>query len=234
MKNLLTAGFLSILASSYAHSGVDPYYDDAVLAEQLAEEKMYQSKNGVEVDFVDLRRSAEQENLENQAMDAELKALEETKRQLKEAIALKDQAAKERDQMLAKHKAQEEASMKMRKAKDDLYAKQSQVNLAKQTIIPAKVMNEQISVTATNENVGTLKEITKMIMPSSWIVNESYKEGSKLHTQRFEFMTTDRRDSALRSLYSGVETDKVRFKYFWDLVDKDGYPAPVILITDHK
>ena len=241
MKNLLKAGFLSILASTSVQAGGDPYYDDAVIPEQITEERDYAPSSGsrvevdfVEADYVDLRKKAELEEKENEDMDAELRALEETKRQLEEAIAINEKAASDRDEMIRTQELASQEALKMANARAEMLEQESRVNLAKQTIIPALVMGEQISVTATGEKIGTLKEITKRIMPAGWTVNESYKEGSKLYKQHFEFITTDRRDSALRELYAGVDTDKVFFQYFWDLVDQDGYPAPVILITDHR
>ncbi|MDQ2510444.1 hypothetical protein RBJ06_06890, partial [Pseudomonas aeruginosa] len=54
----------------------------------------------------------------------------------------------------------------------------------------------------------------------------------ELETRRYEFISTDARDIALRKLTASVRDARVRYQYFWDLTDEQGNPSPMILITD--
>ena len=96
-------------------------------------------------------------------------------------------------------------------------------------IDPTVVMNEPV----TAEYQGaTIKEIVQGIMPTGWRVETDFNKKPELETRRYQFISTDARDLALRHLTASVRDSRVRFQYFWDLKDPQGNPAPMILMTD--
>lgn len=96
-------------------------------------------------------------------------------------------------------------------------------------IDPTFVLNEQVSV---QYQGATLKEIVIGIMPAGWDVQTDFTKRRELETRRYQFISTESRDVALRALTSEIRDARVRFKYFWDLKDPQGNPAPMILLTD--
>lgn len=96
-------------------------------------------------------------------------------------------------------------------------------------IDPTFVLNEQVSV---QYQGATLKEIVIGIMPAGWDVQTDFTKRRELETRRYQFISTESRDVALRALTSEIRDARVRFKYFWDFKDPQGNPAPMILLTD--
>lgn len=96
-------------------------------------------------------------------------------------------------------------------------------------IDPTFVLNEQVSV---QYQGATLKEIVIGIMPAGWDVQTDFTKRRELETRRYQFISTESRDVALWALTSEIRDARVRFKYFWDLKDPQGNPAPMILLTD--
>lgn len=96
-------------------------------------------------------------------------------------------------------------------------------------IDPTVVMNEPVSV---EFQAATIKEIVGAMMPNGWRVETDFNQKPELETRRFQFVSTDARDLALRHLTSSVRDLKLRYKYFWDLKDAQGNPSPMILLTD--
>lgn len=96
-------------------------------------------------------------------------------------------------------------------------------------IDPTVVMNEPVSV---EFEAATVKEIVAAMMPNGWRVQTDFNSKPELELRRFQYVSTDPRDLALRHLTSSVRDAKVRYQYFWDLKDAQGNPSPMILITD--
>ncbi len=96
-------------------------------------------------------------------------------------------------------------------------------------IDPTFVLNEPVTV---EYQGATIKEIVTGIMPVGWRVNTDFKKRPELETRRYQFISTESRDVALRALTSEIRDARVRFKYFWDLKDSQGNPEPMILLTD--
>lgn len=94
---------------------------------------------------------------------------------------------------------------------------------------PTVVINGAVGV---EYQGATLKEIVEGMMPVGWRVKTAFYNKPELETRRFEFISTDARDIALRKLTSSVRDARVRYQYFWDLTDEQGNPSPMILITD--
>jgi hypothetical protein len=107
----------------------------------------------------------------------------------------------------------------------------ARTRVALERIDPIKVMSEPVRA---EYHGATLKEIASGIMPVGWRVNTDFSEKPELENRRYEFVSTDGRDLALRRLTNSVRDAKVRFSYFWDLTDEQGNPSPMILITDRK
>ncbi|EPL3136752.1 hypothetical protein NOX69_003498 [Pseudomonas aeruginosa] len=94
---------------------------------------------------------------------------------------------------------------------------------------PTVVINEPVEA---EYQGATLKEIVEGIMPVGWRVKTAFYNKPELETRRYEFISTDARDIALRKLTASVRDARVRYQYFWDLTDEQGNPSPMILITD--
>ncbi|MBM5458964.1 hypothetical protein H8F21_15460 [Pseudomonas sp. P66] len=96
-------------------------------------------------------------------------------------------------------------------------------------IDPTVVMNEPVTA---EYQAATIKEIVSGIMPSGWRVQTDFNRKPELEIRRYQFVSTDARDLALRHLTASVRDAKVRYQYFWDLKDPEGNPSPMILLTD--
>lgn len=96
-------------------------------------------------------------------------------------------------------------------------------------IDPTKVLNEPVTV---EYQGATIKEIVTGIMPVGWRVTTDFAKRPELETRRYQFISTESRDVALRGLTGEIRDARVRFKYFWDLKDPQGNPEPMILLTD--
>lgn len=96
-------------------------------------------------------------------------------------------------------------------------------------IDPTVVVNERVRV---EYQAATIEEIARGIMPEGWRVQVEFHTRSGLADRRYQFISTDPRDLALRKLTGSVRDAKVRFAYFWDLTGPEGNPEPLLLITD--
>ncbi|MCU9528119.1 hypothetical protein [Pseudomonas mosselii] len=96
-------------------------------------------------------------------------------------------------------------------------------------IDPTVVMNEPVTA---EYQAATIKEIVSGIMPNGWRVETDFHRKPELEIRRYQFVSTDARDLALRHLTASVRDAKVRYQYFWDLKDPQGNPSPMILLTD--
>jgi len=96
-------------------------------------------------------------------------------------------------------------------------------------IDPTVVMNEPVTA---EYQAATIKEIVSGIMPTGWRVETDFNRKPELEIRRYQFVSTDARDLALRHLTASVRDAKVRYQYFWDLKDAQGNPSPMILLTD--
>lgn len=90
---------------------------------------------------------------------------------------------------------------------------------------PDFVRNQEINVEIPS---GTIEEIAAAAMPRGWRVRVSSTDG-ELKEARFEFISSDARDKALRKLLHGTG---LGFKYFFQLKDEQGNPSPLLLISD--
>ncbi len=107
----------------------------------------------------------------------------------------------------------------------------ARTRVALERIDPVRVMSEPVTA---EYHGATIKDIVSGIMPVGWRVQTDFSEKPELENRRYQFVSTDSRDLALRRLTSSVRDAKVRFSYFWDLTDEQGNPSPMILITDRK
>lgn len=94
---------------------------------------------------------------------------------------------------------------------------------------PTVVLNETVKV---EFQASTMEQIARGIMPAGWRVEVEFSSRPELAERRYQFISTDPRDLALRKLTGSVRDSRVRFAYFWDLLDDQGNPSPMLLITD--
>lgn len=96
-------------------------------------------------------------------------------------------------------------------------------------IDPTVVLNEPVRA---EYQSATMEEIARGMMPQGWRIQVEFSSRPELADRRYQFISTDPRDLALRKLTASVRDSRVRFAYFWDLTDSNGNPAPMLLITD--
>ncbi|HDS1721529.1 TPA: hypothetical protein QEM58_000079 [Pseudomonas putida] len=96
-------------------------------------------------------------------------------------------------------------------------------------IDPTVVLNEPVKA---EYQSATMEEIARGMMPQGWRIQVEFSSKPELAERRYQFISTDPRDLALRKLTSSVRDARVRFAYFWDLTDSNGNPSPMLLITD--
>lgn len=152
-------------------------------------------------------------------------ALEKNKSALAEADQLKHQQLAD----LKKVKAESDHVLMMAETSAVVIETAAKARVTLERVDPTVVLNEQVKV---EYQAATLKEIVTGIMPLGWRVKTDFSVRPELETRRYEFISTEARDIALRALTSTIRDAKVRFAYFWDLQDENGNPAPMILLTD--
>lgn len=103
--------------------------------------------------------------------------------------------------------------------------------VALERIDPTVVLNEPVEAEFES---ATIEEISRGLMPEGWRVTVEFNNRPELAERRYQFISTDPRDLALRKLTTSVRDAKLRFAYFWDLKDAQGNPAPLLLITDRS
>lgn len=96
-------------------------------------------------------------------------------------------------------------------------------------IDPTVVINERVRA---EYQAATIEEIARGLMPEGWRVQVEFHNRPDIAERRYQFISTDPRDLALRKLTGSVRDANVRFAYFWDLTDAGGNPEPLLLITD--
>ncbi len=162
---------------------------------------------------------AQQLEIDN-ALARNSKALDEVDRIKTEQIADISQIHQESEQILMLAESSAEAIES---------AAHKRVTLER--VDPTVVLNEPV----TAEYQGaSLKEIVTGIMPVGWRVKTDFTVKPELESRRYEFVSTDSRDLALRKLTNSIRDVKVSFAYFWDLTDEQGNPSPMIVLTDSK
>ena len=119
------------------------------------------------------------------------------------------------------------ADAQTRNATDQLTA-----NIVQRTIDPVTVMNERVSV-GFSQSV-TLQEIIEALMPAGWKVVIDLRDNPAATKETHAFRTTSKRHEALAALQAGLPELNIHYYYFFDLVDKDGNPAPELIVSDKK
>lgn len=153
-----------------------------------------------------------------------------------EALAMNDAAMANAAQMkqdgaieVARIKEESQQILMMAESSAVAIESAAKQRVALERIDPTVVVNEPIKV---EFQAATLKEIATEIMPIGWRVQVEFQSRPELLERRYQFISTDPRDLALRKLTGSVRDAKVRFAYFWDLTDSQGNPSPMLLITD--
>tara|TARA_R110002124_G_scaffold128157_15_gene288676 strand:+ start:249 stop:1163 length:915 start_codon:yes stop_codon:yes gene_type:complete len=171
-------------------------------------------------------------------IEMQLSEIRSQEQRINEALALNDsalaQAAQlEQDGALQVAKIREESQQILMMAETSAVAIETaakqRVNLER--VDPTVVLNERVQA---EYQSATLAEIATGIMPQGWRVKVEFHTRPELSERRYQFISTDPRDLALRRLTTSIRDAKVRFAYFWDLEDADGNPSPLLLITDRS
>lgn len=152
-------------------------------------------------------------------------ALDKNKTALAEADQLKSQQLID----LKKVKAESDHVMMMAESSAEVIETAAKTRVSLERLDPTVVLNEAVKA---EYQGATLKEIVTGIMPIGWRVKTDFSVRPELEIRRYEFISTEPRDLALRRLTGSIRDAKVRFAYFWDLQDENGNPAPMILLTD--
>jgi hypothetical protein len=101
-----------------------------------------------------------------------------------------------------------------------------------QVINPIEVMGEQVAFDSAEPL--TIFEIASALMPPNWEIRTDFHNNPEIDKRKYAFTSTKARDSAIRELLSEVSGARVTHQYMWDIVDKDGNPKPVLIISDKK
>lgn len=156
--------------------------------------------------------------------------------EIRNALALNQQAQSEAQRLKTEHiadirtiKSESDQLMMMAEQNAEVIETAAKKRVVLERIDPTVVMNEPVKV---EYQGATLYEIVSGIMPVGWRVKTDFAVRPELEVRRYEFVSTDSRDLALRKLTSSVRDARVRFQYFWDLTDSAGNPAPMIIVTD--
>lgn len=176
--------------------------------------------------------------LENQrtSIQAQLAQIKEQEGRIKQAMALNESAMAEAAQLkvdgasqVARIKQESQQILMMAEnsavAIEDAAKKRVQL----ERIDPTVVLNEPVKA---EYQSATMEEIARGLMPQGWRIQVEFSSRPELAERRYQFISTDPRDLALRKLTASVRDARVRFAYFWDLTDANGNPAPMLLITD--
>lgn len=180
-----------------------------------------------------LRVATENAELSEQARRQNLLA---QRAELEHALRLNEQARREVERVkqeqiadIAQMKAQSEQLLMLAESKAEVIESSAHKRVILERIDPTVVMNGTVSV---EYEAATIKEIVTGMMPVGWRVEVDFRKHPQLLSRRYQFISTDPRDLALRQLTASVRDARVRFKYFWDLKDAQGNPSPMILLSD--
>lgn len=156
--------------------------------------------------------------------------------EIEQALTLNVQAQQQAERVkleqvadIASIKAQSDQLLMLAESNAEVIESSAHKRVILERIDPTVVMNGTVSV---EYEGATLKEIVVGIMPKGWRVETDFRKHPELLTRRYQFISTDPRDLALRQLTGSVRDARVRFKYFWDLKDGQGNPNPMILLSD--
>lgn len=179
------------------------------------------------------RTSIEQQLL---VVQQQMEAVRAQEQAVKAALAHNDAAIqdvakleKEGDLEVARIKQESQQILMLAESSAVAIESAAKNRLVLEQIDPTVVMNERIKAEFQG---ATMYEIARSIMPESWRVQVNFHTRPELAERRYEFISTDPRDLALRKLTGSVRDAKVTFAYFWDLTDAGGNPEPLLLITD--
>lgn len=170
------------------------------------------------------------------SIQGQLAQIKEQETRINKALALNDSAMAEASKMKVDG-ANQVALIKQESKQILMMAENSAVAI--ETAAKKRVQMERIDPTVVlNEPVkaeyqsATMEEIARGMMPQGWRIQVEFSSRPELADRRYQFISTDPRDLALRKLTASVRDARVRFAYFWDLTDSNGNPAPMLLITD--
>lgn len=166
----------------------------------------------------------------------QLAKMKEQEARFNQALALNDSAMAEASKMKTDSANQvalitQESKQILMKAEDSAVAIETAAKQRVQLerIDPTVVLNEPVKA---EYQSATMEEIARGMMPQGWRIQVDFSNRPELAERRYQFISTDPRDLALRKLTSSVRDGRVRFAYFWDLTDSNGNPSPMLLITD--
>lgn len=170
------------------------------------------------------------------SIEGQLAQVKKQEVRINQALALNDSAMVEAS-MMKTEGANQVALIKQESQQILMMAESSAVAI--ETAAKKRVQMERIDPTVVlNEPVkaeyqsATMEEIASGMMPQGWRIQVEFSNRPELAERRYQFISTDPRDLALRKLTASVRDARVRFAYFWDLTDSNGNPAPMLLITD--
>lgn len=170
------------------------------------------------------------------AIEVQLAQIQEQEGRINQALALNDAAMAEASKLKVDGASQvarikEESQQILMMAENSAVAIESAAKKRVQLerIDPTVVLNEPVKA---EYQASTMEEIARGLMPHGWRIQVEFSARPELADRRYQFISTDPRDLALRKLTSSVRDARVRFAYFWDLTDANGNPAPMLLITD--
>lgn len=170
------------------------------------------------------------------SIEGQLAQIKKQEVRINQALALNDSAMVEASLMKTEG-ANQVALIKQESQQILMMAESSAVAI--ETAAKKRVQMERIDPTVVlNEPVkaeyqsATMEEIASGMMPQGWRIQVEFSNRPELAERRYQFISTDPRDLALRKLTASVRDARVRFAYFWDLTDSNGNPAPMLLITD--
>lgn len=170
------------------------------------------------------------------SIQGQLDQIKEQERRINQALELNESAMAEASQLKAEG-ANHVAMIKQESQQILMMAESSAVAIESaakkrvqlERIDPTVVLNEPVKA---EYQSATMEEIARGLMPAGWRVQVEFSNRPELADRRYQFISTDPRDLALRKLTTSVRDSRIRFAYFWDLTDANGNPAPMLLITD--
>lgn len=245
LKAYLTAFCIAIIS---AGSLADGSYDDSYLSgdatidafEEAMRSNLAKAENQQRVVYMgeaaaELDLSRDQPVLDikpSPAAEAEQRSLEMLKQAQVELNRAREVRRKAEAEEVMRRRADDirstEIEMAARKRAEVIEGK-ARSRLAKRTLDPIAVMTENVSMDAQS---ATIKDIARAIMPENWEIRTDFHNKPDIEHRRYMFTTTQQRDIALRQLLSSVSDARVTHQYMWDLVDEEGNPAPVLIISD--
>lgn len=176
---------------------------------------------------------AQQAEIESQRKAIELQqaSIREQESKVLNALAEADRMKAEQLVDIGQLRQDSEQILMMAETSAEVIETSARQRVTLERVDPSVVLNEPVKA---EYQASTIKEIVTGLMPVGWRVKTDFGNRPELENRRYEFVSTDSRDLALRKLTGSVRDAKVRFAYFWDLTDENGNPSPMILITDRS